>query len=487
MKYDGITILGLGPGDPQLITRQAWDILENSAEIYIRIKNQPMVKALPAHLLIHSFDNGDDQSTQTDDMDQHIVRTLLELGGKGAGVIYAVPGDPVISEEVVIEIKRQAEERNIPVRIVSGMSFIEPLYSALKINLLPQTVFFDADNLTRLNVPPYPPSLPAVITHIQSHEVASKVKRSLLGLFPGEHCVKLVHTGRTPDLLVEEIDLVGMDKSRNFSYQTYLYVPPLDYRTSFEAFLEVIAHLRGPDGCPWDRQQDYKSLRSDLLEETYETLDALDAEDSESLREELGDLLLLILLLSQIASERGDFRISDVIAGIHRKIVNRHPHVFGDLDLLDDDILRNWESLKAEERYENGKGEQSLLDGVSLVLPALTQAQIFQKRAARVGFDWTNIRGVLEKFHEELDEFMQADTAEQRGMEVGDLIFSLVNLARWSDVDAESALRETNMRFYQRFSYIEKKVKKQGSKLQDMTIDELEGLWQEAKNSNSLS
>jgi tetrapyrrole methylase family protein/MazG family protein len=263
---------------------------------------------------------------------------------------------------------------------------------------------------------------------------------------------------------------------------TSLYVPPLGAGTSLEAFQEVIAALRAPDGCPWDREQTHSSLRPHLLEETYEVLAALDASDPAGLSEELGDLLLQIVLHAQIASEAGEFKMAEVIRGIHAKIVRRHPHVFGDLILRDaEGVLQNWERLKAAERQAKGKAEAGLLDSVALALPALVQAQTYQQRAGRVGFDWRDIQGVLSKLEEELEEVRTAKDDAARAAEIGDLLFSVVNLARWSHVDAESALREANTRFRQRFSFIEKSAREEGRVLQELTLEEMDAYWDKAK------
>ena len=251
---------------------------------------------------------------------------------------------------------------------------------------------------------------------------------------------------------------------------------------SFEAFQEVIAHLRAPDGCPWDREQTHKTLRSHLLEEAYEVIAAIDIDDPQAMREEFGDLLLQIVLHTQIASEYGEFTMSDVLRGINTKIISRHPHVFGDLDLKDmDKVLLNWERLKEEERRANGKAGESLLDGIALALPALVQAGEFQRRAARVGFDWPEIQGVVDKVNEEWAEVGAASDQEERVHEIGDIIFALVNLARWYDVDAESALREANARFRDRFASIESAAHSQGRSISDLALDEMEALWQSAK------
>jgi tetrapyrrole methylase family protein / MazG family protein len=211
-------------------------------------------------------------------------------------------------------------------------------------------------------------------------------------------------------------------------------------------------------------------------------LSALDANDPRALCEELGDLLLQIVLHTQIAMDEGNFCMPDVIYGIYRKIINRHPHVFGDVDLADaESVLRNWEHLKAVERENSGRGGASLLDGIAPALPALSQAQTYQKRAARVGFDWKDIGGVLDKIVEEVEEVRQAENYHERASELGDLFFALVNLCRWFNVDAESALREANIRFRERFEYIEHAAREQKRSLADLTLDEMEALWQISK------
>jgi tetrapyrrole methylase family protein/MazG family protein len=285
-----------------------------------------------------------------------------------------------------------------------------------------------------------------------------------------------------PDEKVESLALYEIDQSPNIGLLTALYIHPLGSTTSFESFQEVVAHLRAPEGCLWDREQTHQSLRSSLLEEAYEAISALDADDPVAMREEFGDLLLLVVMQAQIGAEYGEFTMADVLHGIHTKIVGRHPHVFGDLNLEDiDGVLLNWEKLKAAEREASGKGESSLLDGVALALPGLVQAEQYQKRASRVGFDWPDISGVYEKVGEELQEVSTAREADSYFQEVGDLLFSVVNLARWLEIDAESALREANSRFRERFSRIEAAARSQGRAISDLSLDEMDNLWQAAK------
>jgi len=246
----------------------------------------------------------------------------------------------------------------------------------------------------------------------------------------------------------------------------------------------VVARLRAPDGCPWDREQTHLSLRPHLLEEAHEALEAIDQEDPASLREELGDLLLQIVLNAQIASENGEFNMADVLEGINRKIIHRHPHVFKDTQLDGvEGVLKNWEILKEAERKENGVDEEKgLLDGAPRSLPALSLAQEYQDRAARVGFDWPSIDPVLQKVHEELGEVDQASNEEELTHELGDLLFAVVNLVRWHKIDAESALRGMNRRFAKRFKYIEQQARKNGQKLSEMSLEEMDRFWEEAKS-----
>ena len=478
----GITLLGLGPGDPDLLTRQAWRILESSAEVYLRTRQHPTVAGFPPHLEIHSFDGLYETAQSFEAVYSQIVEQVLALGRRPQGVIYAVPGHPFVAEATGPEIARRARQEGLPLRIVEGLSFLEPVFSALGLDPYPHTALVDALELAAAHVPPFPPSSPAIIAQVHSPAVAADVKLTLMALYPDEHPVQLVHAAGTAQARVESLALYEIDRSPSIGLLTALYVPPLGPATSFEAFQEIIAHLRAPDGCPWDRQQTHLSLRTYLLEEVYEVLAALDAEDVQSLQEEFGDLLLQIVLHAQIAMEDGEFTMADVLQGIHTKIVRRHPHVFGDLEVKDaQGVLQNWEKLKEKERRTNGKAEASLLDGIALALPALVQAEQYQLRAARVGFDWPDIQGVLDKLDEELREVNAAQETDERADEIGDVLFAVVNLARWYKLDPESALRAANQRFKTRFYYIEQAARAQGRSISDLTIDEMEAKWQEAK------
>jgi MazG family protein len=253
----------------------------------------------------------------------------------------------------------------------------------------------------------------------------------------------------------------------------------------FQELVTLMARLRAPGGCPWDREQTFDSIKPYTLEETYEVLDAIDRRDWNGLAEELGDFMLQAVFHAQMAGEQGLFSIGDALDAIKAKLIRRHPHVFGERSADSaSDVLRIWGEAKAAEKAENGTAAAGLLASVPRTLPALVEAQQIASRAARAGFDWENPDQVLEKLHEELAEFDQARrNASQPGLEdeLGDLLFVLVNLARFVKVDPEQALRRTNAKFRDRFGYIERKLAERGRKLEDSNIGEMEALWQEAK------
>ena len=253
----------------------------------------------------------------------------------------------------------------------------------------------------------------------------------------------------------------------------------------FQQLVALMARLRAADGCPWDREQTFESIKPYTLEETYEVLDAIDRRDWPELASELGDLLLQVVFYAQMASEKDLFRIEDTLDAINQKLVRRHPHVFGDETAhTAGEVLRIWGEVKSGEKKDRGKADEGLLDGVPRALPALVEAQQISSRAARVGFDWEKPEQVIEKLHEELAEFEAARRGAARDEledELGDMLFVLVNLARFVKVDPEQALRRTNAKFRARFAYIERALAAGGRTPEQASIEEMEALWQKAK------
>ena len=246
---------------------------------------------------------------------------------------------------------------------------------------------------------------------------------------------------------------------------------------AFKTLYDVVTRLRGPGGCPWDREQSPASLRGDLIEETYECIEAIDEQNPAHIQEELGDIFLLATMLSYMHEEKGDFSVADVLQAISEKLVRRHPHVFGEVKVKDSvEALDNWRKIKVEQ--EGRKPKDSALDEVSAGLPPLDRAWKLQKKAAKAGFDWPNVGGVIEKIREELDEVIAADDVEE---ELGDLLFSVVNLCRYLKVEPSIALHRTNSKFINRFKYVEKKMRETGQEMKQENLGIMDQYWNEAK------
>lgn len=255
----------------------------------------------------------------------------------------------------------------------------------------------------------------------------------------------------------------------------------------FETLISIMSRLRAPDGCPWDREQTFDTIKPYTLEECYEVMDAIDRRDWRALAEELGDYMLQAVFYAQMASEQDLFTIDDALDAINQKLVRRHPHVFGDANAQTaDDVKRRWDEIKKEEKAERGEEHRSMLDGVPRAMPALVEAQQIASKAAHAGFDWDHIDQVFEKMHEELDELAEARKAaapEAIEDEFGDLLFVLVNIGRFLKLDPEQALRKTNAKFRKRFGFVEDRLRERGKTPEQSNIAEMEDLWQEAKRS----
>lgn len=480
-----ITIVGLGPGDPAHLTREAWEVLSSVLEVHVRTRQHPTLSGLPASLAVHSFDEVYEGAADFEQVYETIAERVLALGRRPEGVVYAVPGHPAVGEATVALIRtRAAVEAGLEVRIVPGLSFVEPVLTALELDALPNLQLADALDLAARHHPGFHPDAPTLVAQLYSPAVAGDVKLTLMNQYPDDHIVALVHAAGTAAAQIEWLPLFEMDRSRQIAHLTALYVPPLPRPSSFEALQDVVARLRAPDGCPWDREQTHKTLRANLLEEAHEVLEAIDRDEAAAMREEFGDLLLQVVLHAQIGLEAGEFSLAEVIAGIRGKLIRRHPHVFGDTRVSGvGEVLQNWEKLKAAERGEANKPDAGVLGTVPAGLPALLQADTYQRRAARVGFDWPDAAGARAKVLEEVEEVsvLADDAADAREEEVGDLLFAVVNWSRWLAVEPESALRRANAKFARRFAQLETAARAQGRALNTLTLAELDALWEAAK------
>ena len=474
-----ITVVGLGPGNGRYLTRSAWELLTQAETLFLRTAKHPTVAELPESILLKPFDYLYEQADSFETVYETIVQTLLHEA-KEKDVVYAVPGHPFVGESTVSALITQAESYAIQIEIEPGLSFIEPMLTAVQLDGLEGLQLFDALAVMARHIPLINPDVPLIIGQVYNSLIASELKLNLMTLYPDEHQVTLVHGAGAVEFELEEIALYELDRSKKTAHLTSLYVPPLPYPASLPALAETVAILRSPGGCPWDQKQTPQSMRDGFLEEAYEVLDALDLNDPANLEEELGDMFFHLLFQIQMAQEDEIFRLSDVLAGIDAKLKRRHPHVWGDILVADsDEVVANWEEIKKREKGE--QASESILDNIPLSLPSLARSQKIQKRAGQLGFEWPDIEGVYAKLDEEVEELKTAVSPEEQLDELGDVLFSAVNLARWLKVDAESALREANLKFNKRFRLVESMAAKQDIDLVELDIDALEALWQEAK------
>ncbi|MCY4063288.1 MAG: nucleoside triphosphate pyrophosphohydrolase [Chloroflexi bacterium] len=479
-----ITIVGLGPGSIDDLSRRAWETIRGAPTLHLRTARHPCVADLPATCNIVSFDDVYQQFAQFDDVYAEISARVIQRAREVGEVVYGVPGDPLVGEATVTRILALATEQAIQVEIVHGISFIEPCLSLLGVDALDGIQVLDALTVAEQYHPPLNPALPALLAQVYSPAVASDLKLTLMNQYDDEFPVKLIHAAGTATAAVESLKLYEIDRSERIDVMSSLYIPAMDALSSFEALQNIIAHLRSAEGCPWDREQTHKSLRPYLIEEAYETLEALDADDPQALYEEMGDLLLQILLHTQIAIDDGEFRMTDLLRHLNEKMTRRHPHVFGDIETTDDlgQLSRIWQEVKKAEKAGDMKPLESILDGIPVGAPALFVAQRYSQRASKVGFDWNDVSGVEAKFREELAEVFAASSTEARAKEIGDLIFVLVNWLRWLGIDdPESLLRQTNAKFYRRFRHVEQRAQAAGKPIADFSLDELDIWWREAK------
>ncbi len=423
-----------------------------------------------------------------------MAQRVCELGEQQS-LLYAVPGHPLMAEASVQLVLRMARERGLSTRIVSGVSFLEPVCEALQLDPYRQGLqLIDATELAVLRPDEIAgkivPTMPLLVAQVYNRRLASAVKLALGECYPDEWPVQLVRAaGNDGDEQVSEMPLYELDRNNFANHLTTLYVPPVDKLTALrlpETLRYITYRLRRePDGCPWDRQHTHQSLTRYVLEEAYEVVEALEENDLEKLAEELGDLLLQTYLHAEIARQAGEFTLGDVFEHVNAKLIRRHPHVFGDVEAADvDQVLQNWEEIKRQERAAAGTDveQESVLDRVPPAMPSLMMAQEYQKRAGKAGFDYKNLQDILTKLSEELRELEEASAPDHRFEEMGDVLFIIARIARQLDIDAEEALRQANRKFKRRFRAMETIARTQGRDLTSYSSPEWRALWKEAKS-----
>lgn len=466
-----IHIAGLGPGNVDLLTVEVVSLLNAGHPVIVRTRHHPSVQLLDA---AGAWTDCDDLYARAKDFDatyDAVAQRVLGVAPAG-DVVFAVPGHPLFAERSVERVLALANEIGVATKIHPGISYVDVAAAALRRDL-GNVQLCDALAL-RIDA-----QRPALISQLYDRDTVSQLKLTLLEIYPGEHEVVVLRSLSTPEERAESISLADLDHAP-FSYLDSLFVPalaPQDDVRRLDGIHHVVARLNAPNGCPWDREQTHVSLRPHLLEEAYETLEAIDGGDPAKLAEELGDVLLQVLMHAEVGEREGSFTLGDVTEHITTKLIRRHPHVFGDTAVDSaEEVAQNWEALKKQERPDG-----SILDGVPSTLPALAASQSIQGRARRIGFDWPDVGGILEKLAEEMQEFATAPDAANREEEFGDILFVLACVAEHYNLDSEQALRMANEKFRKRFGLMETYARHENRELKDMSIDEMNELWEKAK------
>ncbi|MGI6585541.1 MAG: nucleoside triphosphate pyrophosphohydrolase [Gracilibacteraceae bacterium] len=480
-----ITIVGLGPGDYKQLSLEALEIIKNAETLVLRTEKHPVADRIRE--LGISYTCCDDIYNSCESFEEtykRISQRILNLCREKGQVVYAVPGHPLVAEKSV-ELITAGAGADIQVSIVPALSFIDVILSSLKIDPVYGLKIIDG-----LSIKTQKPDKKCgnIITQVYDRLTASEVKLMLMDYYTDDFDIYIIRAaGVEGQERVESIPLYELDRIDWMDYLTSIYIPPAlekggKYK-SFEELVEIMEDLRGEKGCPWDKKQTRESLKPYLLEETYEVLDAIEKDDLELIVEELGDLLLQVVFHSQIAKEDGEFDINEVITGIVNKLVIRHPHVFGDIKATSESgALKSWEASKR--RYKGIDTYTKTLEDIPEILPALMRAYKVQQKAALAGFDWDEFEEAFSKVYEEAEEVKEVYKTGEKAIieeEIGDLLFSVVNVSRFLKVQPELALRATTEKFIKRFKYIEETALQSGKKLVKMSLQEMDKLWNEAK------
>jgi tetrapyrrole methylase family protein/MazG family protein len=479
-------------------------LLEAAEEVMVRTSRHPCIEDLRARgVNIRPMDRHYQENNTMEEVYSSVVREVVEEAEAKGEAYYATPGLGLLAERTV----QLLLEEEVELRIHAAVSFLDAVLAALRLDAVEGVLLLDGDRLVEKGYGLLDPRVGTLIAQVDSRIKASEVKLALLEVYPPGHTVRVVAAAGTERERVDDMALEELDREERFDHLTTIYVPAMREEDilDFQRLLDVVgAPRRGggggggppppppapggggggppggpPGGCPWDRKQTHESLARHMVEEAHEAVDAIHRADWEHLSEELGDLLLQVALHAQLGSEEGTFDIRDTLGHIIEKLVRRHPHVFGELELeTPEDVIARWERIKAEER-----GKPSALDGLAEGLPALVYAFKMQTRAARVGFDWGKGEEVLPKLGEELaeiEEVLRGGCGDLED-ELGDMLFTLVNVCRHYLVDPEVALRRSARKFMRRFQAMEERCRDQGLRMEEMSLEELDRLWEASK------
>jgi len=482
-----INILGLGPGDVDSITISVIKKIDSGVKNYLRTEKHPAVKYFKDNNIPYeSYDYIYEQEDEFTDVYERIVDDLIEKSKQYEEINYLVPGNPLVAEKTV-ELLLQRKELDLQIEIFTGMSFIDPVVQLVKRDPINGLKILDGTSLQMNNLDI---NIDCLIVQVYNNRVASNVKLVLSEVYGDDYEIYVVNSAgiKEKEQLIK-IPIFELDRIETINSLTSIYVPKVDKIIkkvyNIDDIIDTMRILRSKDGCPWDIKQTHESIRDCVIEEAYEVVDAIDKKDIDSLVEELGDLLFQVIFHCQIGYEEGEFNLLDVTTALNNKLIYRHPHVFGQKKVeKSEEVVYNWNKLKYKDRGILSYTER-LKDMPKL--PSLMRSYKVQERAAQIGFDWDHVEGALAKVREEYYEViecinkLQGGDVERIEEELGDLLFAVVNVCRFLKVNPEVALNKTVNKFITRFEMMEKYSNEIGKKLEEMSLEEMDKLWDKAK------
>lgn len=480
-----VTIVGLGSGDENQLSFGVLKILSNAKNLFLRTKIHPVVSYLNQEKISYeTFDYLYDSLDKYEQVYQNISRLITDKARNGESIVYAVPGHPMVAERTVQNIIEIGKEEDISVEVIGGESFLDTLFSRVEIDPIEGFLFLNGEDI---KIDEINPTMNIVIGQVYNNIIASDIKLTLMELYPDEFLVTIVsNIGIVGKEVVKQIPLYKLDNNPDeFHHLSSLFVPKTNDKCvlekRFSKSIEIIKTLRGPDGCPWDKVQTHQSIRKNMIEEAYELVETIDMMDIDHMIEELGDVLLQVLMHAQIGEDEGYFNISDVIQELNKKLIRRHPHVFTKENVNNpEEALLEWDNVKKIEKKDVVNNNSSILSDIPKDLPVMYYAYKLQKKAAKVGFDWENAEDIYKKIFEEIEEIKSANSIN-RYKELGDLLFAVINLARFYNIDPEECLMATNRKFINRFNFIEEKLKEQNIAIEEATLELMDNYWDLAK------
>ncbi|MBU3190867.1 nucleoside triphosphate pyrophosphohydrolase [Clostridium bowmanii] len=479
-----IKVVGLGPGAIGSLTIETVEILKAGKKIYLRTEKHPTVEYLKTlSIKFETYDHRYEENNNFDDIYKAIAEDLIQKHETYGDIIYGVPGNPLVAETSVKLLLKLCEENNIDIEILPAVSFIDAVIQSLKLDPIEGLKIIDAFDIKNQVLDK---RVGLLITQVYNKSIATDVKLALLEYYKDDMEIYFVRAAGVKGLEnTRNIKLYELDRQEDIDYLTSIYMPKeLEAAVDFYDLLAVMNILRGENGCAWDKEQTHESLKKCLIEECYEVLEAIDHKDEDEIIEELGDVLLQVVFHAQIGKDEGYFNINDIIKGITNKMIKRHPHIFKIPESKDSKgVLESWENIKMEE-----KGFTNYTDTLKHVpknLPGLMRAHKVQEKASKIGFDFDSVEPAMEKVLEELQEVKDVYKGKNRAKileEVGDLVFSTVNVARLLDTDPEFAVNYTIDKFIKRFQYIEENASSRNIDLGNMSLAEMDILWNESKS-----